>query len=31
MNGSSNSHKAREPLPDVRLHQTYASGTGLPR
>ncbi len=31
MKGSSRSHRAREPLPEVRLHQTYASGTGLPR
>lgn len=30
MNGSSNSHRARVPLPEVRLHQTYASRTGAP-
>lgn len=31
MKGSSTSHRARLPLPEVRLHQTYASGTGPPR
>ncbi len=31
MNGRSSSHRAREALPEVRLHHTYASGTGLPR
>lgn len=28
MKGSSSSHRARAPFPEVRLDQQYASGTG---
>ena len=31
MKGSRMSHKARAPLPEVRLDQEYASATGLSR